>query len=115
MSTTVRRLSEQAAETIRELNHHTRDLEAFTDLTELCWLLADLNTTAQRMPQLLTQLDRWLTHRHRDTPLRTDNNDCPGELVAAVADALTHAARHAHQLAAHIDTAHQHAAHLATA
>jgi hypothetical protein len=50
------RLSEQAAESIRELNHHTRDADALEEPAQLCWLLADLTLTAQRIPQLLAQL-----------------------------------------------------------
>jgi hypothetical protein len=111
----VQRLGEQAADAIRELNHHTRDGGAFRDPAELCWLLADLNATVHRMPQLLAQLSRWLTAQHAHAPLRADNGDCPAQLVDAVTAALADAARHAHQAAADIDTAHQHAAHLATA
>lgn len=111
----VLRLGEQAANALRELNHRTRDSDAFADPAELCWLLADLNTTTQRIPQLLAQLSRWLGQHHAHSTFRADNGDCPGELVAAVTAALTDAARHANQAAADIDTAHQHAAHLATA
>jgi|SRR5664279_876833 len=109
----VLRLGEQAADTLRELNHHTRDGDAFADPAELCWLLADLNTTAQRLPQLLAQLSRWLNQQHANATVRADNSDCPGELVAAATAALTSAANHARRLAADLDTAHQHAAHLA--
>ncbi len=110
----VLRLGEQASDALRELNHHTRDGDAFADPAELCWLLADLNTTAHRLPQLLAQLSRWLNQQHANATLRADNNDCPGELINAATTALTNAARHAHRLAADVDTAHQHA-HLATA
>lgn len=110
----VLRLGEQAADTLRDLNHHTRDTNAFTDPAELCWLLADLNATAQRMPQLFRQLSRWLDQQHANAPFRADSSDCPGELVAAATAALSNAANHARRLAAEMDTAHQHAAHLAT-
>ncbi len=113
--TAVLHLGEQAADALRELNHHTRDGGAFTDPAELCWLLADLNTTAQRLPQLLAQLSRWLNQQHANTSFRADNNDCPSALVAAATTALTDAANHARRLALDLDTAHQHAAHLATA
>ncbi len=110
----VLRLGEQAADTLRELNHHTRDDDAFTDPAELCGLLADLNATAQRLPQLLAQLSRWLTQQNDNAPFRADNSGCPGELVTAATAALSRAANHARRLAADMDTAHQHAAHLAT-
>ena len=110
----VLRLGEQAADTIRELNHHTRDHDAFAEPAELCWLLADLSTTAQRLPQLLAQLSRWLNQHHTHASFRADNGDRPGKVVDAAAAALADAARHAHRVAADIDTAHQHTAHLAT-
>jgi hypothetical protein len=111
----VLRLGEQAADAMRELNHHTRHGDAFADPAELCWLLADLNATAHRMPQLLAQLSRWLNQQHANATLRADNSDCPGELIDAATAALADAARHARRLAADVDTAHQHATHLTTA
>jgi hypothetical protein len=111
----VLRLGEQAADALRELNHHTRNSDALTGPAEMCWLLADLNAIAQRLPQLLAQLSRWLNQQHANATFRADNNDCPDELVAAAIAVLTHAANHARRLAIDIDTAHQHAAHLATA
>ena len=108
-------LGEQAADALRELNHLTRDGDAFAGPAELCWLLADLATTAQRLPQLLAQLSRWLNQQHANATLRADNNDCPGALVAATTAALSGAADHARRLAADMDAAHQHAAHLAIA
>ncbi len=110
----VLRLGEQAADALRELNHHTRDSDAFTDPAELCWLLADLNATAQRLPQLLAQLSRWLNQQHANATFRADNSDCPGELIAAATAALAGAANHARRLAVDVNTAHQHTAHLAT-
>ena len=109
------RLGEQAAEAIRDLNHRTRGQDAFADPTELCCLLADLNATAYRLPQLLSQLDVWLSHEHAHARVRTDNSTHPDALVAAASAALTDAAGYAHRLAAALDTTHQHAAHLATA
>jgi len=111
--TAVLRLGEQAADALRELNHHTRDSDAFEDPAELCCLLANLSSTAQRLPQLLAQLSRWLNHQH--ATFRADNSDHPGELIDAAAAALADAARHARHLAVDIDTAQQQAAHLATA
>ena len=111
----VPRLGEQAAEAVRELNHHTRQPDAFTDPAEICCLLADLTATAQRTPQLLGQLARWLTNEHATTTLRSDNDTPVGEIVTAATTALADAACHADRSAASIDAAHQHLAHLATA
>src|SRR3954470_24836034 len=108
-------LSGQTAEAVRTLNHTTRGGDALADPPECCWLLANLSATAQRRPQLLGQVSRWLSDQHAKSRLRADNDVPAGLLTAATATALDDAARHAHQLAAAIDTAHQHAAHLATA
>jgi hypothetical protein len=107
-------LGEQAAEAIRELNHRTRHLDAFTDPAELSRLLADLATTAHRLPQLLDQLRTWINHERDNDRLRADADANPADHVALAAAELTCAGRHARHLAAALDNAHQHTAHLAT-
>jgi hypothetical protein len=108
-------LGEQAAEAIRELNHRTRHLDAIAGPSELCWLLADLATTAHRLPQLLDQLRTWLHHELDHSRLHADIHAHPDDLVALATGELDCAGRNAQQLAAALDTAHQHTAHLATA
>jgi hypothetical protein len=108
-------LGEQAAQAIRDLNHHTRSSDAFDDPAELCCLLADLGATAHGLPQLLSQLAAWLSHEHARERLQADTGTCPGELAAHATAALTDAARHAYRLGAALDTAQQYTAHLATA
>jgi len=107
-------LGEQAAQAIRDLTHHTRHSDAFDDPADLCHLLADLGATAHGLPQLLGQLAAWLTHQQASGRLRADNDAGPGELTAHASAALTDAARHAHQLAAALDSTHQYTAHLAS-
>jgi len=108
-------LSEQTAEAIRQLNHRTRHLDAFTDAAELSWLLADLAATARRLPQLLDQLRTWLHHERDNDRLRADTDTHSADLVALADAELTGAGHRAQQLAAALEAAHQHAAHLATA
>jgi hypothetical protein len=110
---TVHDLGAQAADAIRELNHQTRDADAFAGPAELCWLLADLTATTRRLPQLLAQLSNWLNHQHTHAALRADDNSSPAEVVANAVAALANAARLATCVTDDLDDAHQHAAHLA--
>jgi hypothetical protein len=107
-------LGENAAETIRELNHLTRHRDAFADPAELSRLLAELAAMASRLPQLLDQIRCWLHHEHDTAPMRADTDTDPGELVSLAAAQLTRASHCANHLADTLDSAHQHVAHLAT-
>lgn len=103
----------QAADAIRTLNHRTHPPTA-TDPAEVCQLLAALAATAHRLPQLLTQLTRWLQTEQAADRLRADTLGAdPGEITAAAAHHLTHAAHTATRLSDALDDAHQHLAHLA--
>ncbi|WP_395729715.1 hypothetical protein [Nakamurella sp.] len=57
----VLRLAERAAEAVRELNHRTRDPGVFTGPAQLYRLIGELALVAARLPQLLDQLDHWLS------------------------------------------------------
>jgi len=107
-------LAEHATQTIRDLNHLTRFHDALTEPADLNRLLAELAAMTNGLPQLLSQLNRWLVHEHDASQLRTDTNTNPCELVSAAATELTRAGHAAHHLATVLDTAHEHLAHLAT-
>jgi hypothetical protein len=105
----------QAAQAIRTLNHRTHP-PALTDPTEVCRLLAALAAIADRLPQLLGQLSRWLQTEQAADRLRADTPAAdPAQITASAAHELTRAARTAHRLGQALDSAHQHLAHLAAA
>lgn len=103
----------QAAEAIRTLNHHTHP-PTLADPAEVCQLLAALATIAYRLPQLLSQLSRWLQTEQATDRLRADTPAAdPAEITATTAHELTRAGLTANRLGDALDSAHQHLAHLA--
>jgi len=111
-------LGEQAAETIRSLNHLTRGPGAFADPADACQLVAALATMTGRLPQLLGQIATWLHSELHAGRLRADttaHTDDPAELLTLAATCLTQAGHCAHRANQALDTAQQHTAHLATA
>jgi hypothetical protein len=105
-------LAEQAAQAVRELNHATLADHALTGPAQLDRLVAELAVMAGRIPQLLGQLDRWLTGELRAGRIRSDNDADPAHIVGNAADWLAGARHAAHDLATTLDGAHQHLAHL---
>jgi len=105
-------LAEQAAEALRELNHRTRDPRAFTGPAELYRLVGELALLADRLPQLLDQLDRWLRAEHDVGRVRADTCTDPGRIIAAAGAELADAGDAAHDLAHVLAAARQHLAHL---
>lgn len=114
---TLGQLGEQAAETVRALNHLTRhESGALAYPGEVCELVAALACTASRLPQLLGQLNAWLHAEQQHGRLRVDAlspQPDPGAAVAAVIGELTRASQCAHAAGRALDTAHQQLAHLA--
>jgi hypothetical protein len=105
----------QAAEAIRTLNHRTHP-PTLADPAEICQLLAALAAIAYRLPQLLTQLSRWLHAEQAADRLRADTPAAdPAEITATAAHELTCAGLTANRLGDALDSAHQHLAHLAAA
>ena len=105
----------QAAQAIRTLNHRTHP-PALADPAEICQLLAALAATADRLPQLLGQLSRWLQTEQAADRLRADTPAAqPAQITATAVGELTRAARTANRLGQALDSAHQHLAHLAAA
>ena len=112
---TVVDLAEHATHTVRDLNHLTRFHDAITEPADLNRLLAELAAMTSGLPQLLHQLNRWLSHEHDTQQLGADTHTNPDQYVHAAATELTHASHAAHHLATALDTAHEHLAHLTTA
>ena len=108
----VLRLAEQAAQAVRELNHRTRDSGVFDGPAELYGLVGELVLVADRFPQLLRQLDRWLCAEHEAGRVRADTGTDAGPLVAAAVAGLADAGDAAHDLAHFLDAAQQQLAHL---
>jgi hypothetical protein len=106
----VLRLAERAAEAVRELNHRTRDPGVFTGPAELYRLVGELALVAGRFPQLLDQLDRWLSAEHDAGRVRVDIGGDPGPVIAAAGAGLADAGDAAHDLARVLDAARQHLA-----
>lgn len=108
-------LAADAAETIRQLNHHTLHPDALTGPAELDRAVAELATMVWQLPQLLRQLDRWLQTQQHTGRIRTDDPTDPAAAVAHAARHLAHAGHLAHELGRSLDDAHQHLAHLGVA
>ena len=108
-------LAADAAETIRQLNHHTLHQQALTCPAELDLAVAELAVMARRLPQLLRQLDRWLHTEQHAGRIRTDDATDPAAVVAHATADLAHAGRLAHQLGHTLDDAHQNLARLGAA
>jgi hypothetical protein len=105
-------LAATAAETIRQLNHHTLGPHALTAPAELDRAVAELAAMAWRLPQLLRQLDRWLQAEQHAGRIRSDEATDPKPVVAHATAHLAHAGHVVHELGRTLDDAHQHLAHL---
>ena len=105
-------LADTAAQAIREINHRTRNADAFTGPAELYRLVAELALLVGGLPQLLGQLDQWLHTEHHADRLRTDNRTDPGQAVRNAAAQLADAGDAAHDLTHILASAHQCLAHL---
>ena len=104
----------QVADHLEALARHTCQPDTVADPADLARLLAELTRAADCLPQLLTQLVRWIDCLHTHGRLTADDST-PGEHVTAARAALRAAARAAQQLATGTDNAHQHTAQLALA
>lgn len=114
---TVPHLAEQAAETIRTLNHRTRPCsDALTDPLDAAETIAALARLASRLPQLFDQLAGWVQSQQHAGRLRLDPSvpePDPAHTVHALTATLQQAIHSTHRAAHALDTAHQHIAHLA--
>ena len=105
-------LADTAAQTVRELNHHTRGPDAFTGPAQLYRLVGELVLLANSLPQLLDQLGCWLDTAHDADRVRADDHADPGPTVTRATTQLADAADAARDLAHLLGRAQQHLAHL---
>jgi hypothetical protein len=111
-------LAEQAAQAVRALIHLTRRTGTLADPADTYLLLAALTTLAQRLPQLLTQIDRRLDTDLDPAQLRVDGwapIPEPPALLDGVSSDLHRASQLADHLGAALDSPQQTIAHLAVA
>jgi hypothetical protein len=111
------RLADQAAEAIRSANHATfPGTSTLVFPADVYDVIASLGVLAARLPQLLGQLDAWLTRQVEQGRVVVDGGEYAGDPQAAVAVAghwLDHAQSHATALQHALDQAQQAAAYLA--
>jgi hypothetical protein len=98
-------LADQAAEAIRALNHKliSGGLAYPADAYDT---IGALRTLADRLPQSLGLIARWLGYEHDRCAITHDSGDA-GEYILATADALGRAQEDAELLAAALDGAQQ--------
>lgn len=114
-------LADRAAEAIRSLNHATfpgteSTRAGLTCPSDAYDVLASLSLLAAWLPQLLAQLDRYLTAQVETGQVVVDGGEFTGDPAAAIATAshwLERASAAAGQLAHALDQAQQATAYLA--
>jgi hypothetical protein len=110
-------LAGDAAEAIRSLNHATLPgTDGLTWPSDAYDVLASLSLLAARLPQLLAQLDRYLTGEVETGRVMVDGGEFAGDPAAAAAAAshwLDHARINAAALHHALDAAQQATAYLA--
>jgi len=110
-------LADQAAHTIRLLNHRIRPATGgLAEPLEAAEIIAALASMTGMLPQLLGQLGHWVEHENHGGRLRVDSLaplPDPDQTVHALTSSLQHAIDCLQRTAEELDTAHQHAAHLA--
>ena len=105
---TITALAQITAEAVRALNHATIPHAALTEPATVYRVLGELATAAHRLPQLCSQLARWLEQENTAGRLAHDTGTLPRALHDATASLGVLAASDAAQLADALDRA-QHA------
>jgi hypothetical protein len=103
---TITALAQITAEAIRALNHATIP-HALTEPATVYRVLGELATAAHRLPQLCSQLARWLDAENTAGRLAHDSGALPRALHEATASLGVLAASDAAQLAGALDRAQQ--------
>ena len=108
-------LAEAFAESVRVLNHQTRDHAAFGGPADVHGTITDISLGVSRLPQMLEQAARWLAAEHEAGRVGTDDGADPATAVMAarirfdqaraVADDFTHALNSATSVTSHLKTA----------
>src|SRR5271166_4019354 len=102
---TITALAQITAEAIRALNHATFPRAALSEPGTVYRVLGELATAANRLPQLLTQLARFLDEENTAGRL-ADDHDLPSALYRVLAR-LDEATRYAALLGGALDDAQQ--------
>ena len=103
---TITALAQITAEAIRALNHATFPQAALSEPGTVYRVLGELATAANRLPQLCSQLARWLDAEHTAGRLAHTKGDVPGALRHVTAR-LEDATRYAGLLGGALDDAQQ--------
>ena len=101
------RLARTAAEAIRGLNHATRHQDGLGQPSAACDLTGALMLAASRLPQLLTQITRYLDQALAAGQLGHDHGDDPASSIHAAGIFLHDARVSATALAGDLDAAQQ--------
>jgi hypothetical protein len=107
---TITALAQITAEAIRALNHATFPYAGLSEPATVYRVLGELATAANRLPQLLSQLARWLAEENTAGRL-ADDRDLPGALYRVLAR-LDEATRWTGLLGGALDDAQQATARL---
>lgn len=100
-------LARTAAETIRALNHATLGGSGLDQPADAYQLLGELSLAASRLPQLLTQVGRWLDGALAAGQLGCDDRTDPAIAVSGAQTHMTAARNTAAALARDLDYAQQ--------
>ena len=100
-------LAHTAAETIRALNHATLSGGGLAQPADAYQLLGELSLAASRLPQLLTQVERWLEGALAAGQLGCDDRTDPAVAVSGAQTYMTDARTTAAALARDLDYAQQ--------
>ena len=103
---TITALAQITAEAVRALNHATFPRAALSEPGTVYRVLGELATAANRLPQLLTQLARWLAEENTAGRL-ADDHDLPGAMAYVMARLDQNAPRYAALLGGALDDAQQ--------
>lgn len=100
-------LARTAAETIRALNHATLGGDGLAQPADAYQLLGELSLASSRLPQLLTQVGRWLDRALAAGQLGCDDRTDPAIAVSEAQTYMTNARTTAAALARDLDYAQQ--------
>ena len=104
---TITALAQITAEAIRALNHATFPRAALSEPGTVYRVLGELATAANRLPQLLTQLARWLDEENTAGRLAHDSGSLPDAMQYVRARLDQNAPRYAALLGGALDDAQQ--------
>ena len=105
---TITALAQITAEAVRGLNHATFPRAVgLSEPATVYRVLGELATAANRLPQLLTQLARWLDAENTAGRLAHDSGSLPGAMAYVMARLDQNAPRYAALLGSALDDAQQ--------